>query len=96
MGLRESRRAGDSADEAFRVLNTWSSSPSLEGKALTAPAPTVWLRANLSPERVRWVTAHEARHVWQQFNLSDERLYGFAETDADEYAEDFLRRFDAI
>ena len=86
------------ADLPFAVLNTASSDRTLGGKALALPTPMVWIRASLRGRLVRMVTAHEARHVWQQLTWTsdgDERLDPeFAERDAEEYADDFLRRFD--
>ncbi len=88
--FKGARACHDAADAALSALAS-RIRPGLQGAAVPAvEPPVIWLRATLRPAVAALLSAHEARHLWQERALSgDDRRRWHAPTserDADDYA----------
>lgn len=80
----------DESDAALCALSS-RIRPGLQAAAVSSlEPPVIWLRATLRPAVAALLTAHEARHVWQERTLAehDRRRWHVptCERDADDYA----------
>ena len=88
--FRGARAYWDETDAALSALAS-RIRPGLQGASVPAvEPPVIWLRATLRPAVAALLSAHEARHLWQERNLSGEDRRRWhapsSEQDADDYA----------
>jgi hypothetical protein len=88
--FRGARAHWDESDAALCALSSRIRAGLQAAAVSSVEPPVIWLRATLRPAIAALLTAHEARHVWQERTLDehDRRRWHAptCERDADDYA----------